>query len=144
MKLESTRFGVLEINEGEIFSFPLGLIGLLHEDGFVFLQQGDQGPFIWLQSVKNPDLAFVVTDPWIFAKEYNFTLKARERSLLDLDSRTQPYILVTVNLSSPHEISLNLKGPLLFNREKRKGIQMVLEGDYPLRYTIPLAVLEHV
>lgn len=145
MKIESTRFGWLEIKEEEIFFFPLGLIGMLKEDQFIFLQQGDQGPFIWFQSVKTPDLAFVVTDPWNFTDNYNFQLQDRDRLLLELDRETNPYILVTVNLSCPDEIFLNLKGPLLFNRREKKGMQLVLEGEeFPLRYSIPLAVLESV
>lgn len=145
MKIWTSRFGSLQIDKGEIFYFPQGIIGMLGEEEFIFLQQQDQPPFIWLQSTKTPDLAFVVTDPWFFVQEYSFNLGPREYSLLQMDKGLSPYTLVTVNLSSMEEITLNLKGPLLFNRHKRRGMQLVLEGDvYPLRYSIPLKVLQSV
>lgn len=151
MKIATERFGFFEIDEEEIFSFPQGLIGMVGEDRFIFLQQMDQTPFIWMQSIKSPELAFVLTDPWLFHKEYSFTLGQRERSLLELDTDTDtdtdtvPYTLVTVNLSSEEEMTINLKGPLIFNRKKKRGIQMVLEGEtYPLQHSIPLTVLQDV
>lgn len=145
MKIETARFGMLEIEEQEIFYFPQGLIGMMGENRFIFLRQMDQTPFIWLQSIKSPELAFVVTDPWLFAKDYSFTLGKRERSLLEIHGDAHPYTLVTVNLTSIEEISLNMRGPLIFNRSIKRGIQMVLEGEmYPLRYPIPFAVLQSV
>lgn len=145
MKIETDRFGRLEVEEEEIYHFPQGMIGMMRENRFVFLQQMDQTPFIWLQSVKSPELAFVVTDPWLFTDDYSFNIGTRENYLLQLQEDTNPHTLVTVNLTSLEEISLNLRGPLVFNRLKKLGIQMVLEEDvYPLRYSIPLAVLQSV
>src|SRR6478609_2678770 len=70
MDIATTRFGRLEVNEERIITFPHGLLGFPQHQRFALIQTGEENYFFWLQSVDEPSLAFVVTDPSIFFKDY--------------------------------------------------------------------------
>ena len=66
MKLHTKNFGLLEIEEEKIIAFPEGIPGFEEEKEFVIINNEDEeNPFCWLQSVNNPDLAFVITTPFL-------------------------------------------------------------------------------
>jgi len=77
MDIATTRFGRLEVNEERIISFPKGLLGFPQYQRYALIQTGEENYFFWLQSVDEPTLAFVVTDPAIFFKDYDFALKKK-------------------------------------------------------------------
>ena len=64
MKVRTSRFGEVEIDPSRLLVFPHGLLGFARFRTFALLQPDDRGVFYWLQSVEDPELAFVVTDPW--------------------------------------------------------------------------------
>src|SRR5438105_5040059 len=63
MNVQTTRFGVVNLDEKRIITFPAGLLGFSSYKSFALLQPDDEGVFYWLQSLEAPELAFVVTDP---------------------------------------------------------------------------------
>ncbi len=65
MKLNTKNFGKIEIKEEDIIYFPDGILGFEEEKQFVIINNEDeQNPFHWLQSVQNPELAFVIINPF--------------------------------------------------------------------------------
>ena len=62
MNVMTLRFGEIEIDESRIIEMPVGIIGF-EDRRFVIISPDRYGQFFWLQSLDNPDLAFVVTDP---------------------------------------------------------------------------------
>ena len=67
-----TRFGEMEINENDIIKFPNGIYGFEDTKEYVILKMEKDSPFIWMQSIKDDDLAFVLIDPRIFTNDYLF------------------------------------------------------------------------
>ena len=63
MKIETSRFGTVEITEEQIFTFPMGLLGFAKYKQFVVIDHTEESPFKWLQSVEEGSLAFIITDP---------------------------------------------------------------------------------
>ena len=58
MKIGTTRFGELEVENSDIISFKEGLLGLKTLKFFV-VDPGDQETLIlWLQSTEQPNIAF--------------------------------------------------------------------------------------
>src|SRR3989442_4459509 len=88
MDIATTRFGRLEVNEERIISFPNGLLGFPDHKRFALIQTGEENYFFWLQSVDEPNLAFVVTDPAIFFKGYEVPLRDETRQDLRLEQAT--------------------------------------------------------
>ena len=68
MKLETTRFGTLDIEEKQILEFPDGLYGFEKETRFTLLpfNPNVESPMEWMQSILSPHLAFVITDPHLY------------------------------------------------------------------------------
>ncbi|HET7522322.1 MAG TPA: flagellar assembly protein FliW, partial [Bacillales bacterium] len=74
MNIETKYHGTVEINDNQIIDFTSGLPGFLQEKRFVLLPFSGNSPFFILQSVATASLAFVVTDPFSFYQDYDFTL----------------------------------------------------------------------
>ena len=70
MKLNTTRFGEIEVNDDAVFNFLVPMIGYEEEDKYVIIDHGEDSPFKWLQSVNTPELAFVLTSAAYFDFEY--------------------------------------------------------------------------
>ena len=60
MKLNTARFGEIEIEENRIFNFVMPIIGfdMLHK--FIILDPNKDTLFKWLQSIEDPALAFPI------------------------------------------------------------------------------------
>ena len=75
MEIETTRFGKLTVEDDRVMTFPHGLLGFPEQGRFALIQTGEENYFFWLQSVDEPSLAFVVTDPSIFFKDYEVPIR---------------------------------------------------------------------
>ncbi len=126
LKFKSRRFGELEVEDDKVISMPDGILGF-SERRFVLLSP-KKGPFHWLQSVDNPDLAFVVTDPETVVGEYPVKLTKTEFEKLGLNQDTEIVVLALVTMSkNPYEITMNLLGPVIINPDNMTALQVVLE-----------------
>ena len=129
VQLESSRFGTLEIEESAVIEFPTGLIGL---GGTRWTLVGDitDGPFQWLHSLEDGDLALPVTNPWAFFAEYEVDLSDADTAKLGADEAA---VLVTVRASTELAgFSANLRAPILI--AEGRGHQMINEAkDAPVR-----------
>ena len=89
MKVRTTRFGEVEIDPTRLLVFPHGLLGFARFRTFALLQPDDRGVFYWLQSIEDPELAFVVTDPTAWATGYTVPIRAGELTELGLERAQQ-------------------------------------------------------
>ncbi len=130
MNVETTRFGTLDVNEGELIEFRRGLFGYEEVTRFVLLNHRDDSPLRWLQAVGSPELAFVVIDPFLFRPDYRVDLTYDERRSIDWDGEGDLVLLAIVGIpENPEEMTANLKGPLVINTASRMGMQMIQPGD---------------
>jgi len=125
MEVRTTRFGVIEIAEDRVISFPSGVLGFPEHRRYCLLQPGDDACFFWLQSMDDPDLAFVVTDPTLFVQDYSVPIRAEQMKSLGLGTLDDAQVFVIVNKVAD-ELTGNLQGPLVINTLERVGEQMVL------------------
>jgi flagellar assembly factor FliW len=133
-KIKSTRFGELEIEKNKLIEIPEGMLGF-DERRFVILSPGN-GPFHWLQSVDDPDLAFVVVDPRTSLHDYEVKLTVDEQKKLGLSKESEIVVLSVVTMAkNPLDITINLMGPIILNPGNMTAIQVVLEsGKYSTRH----------
>lgn len=125
MEVRTTRFGVIEIAEDRVITFPSGMLGFPEHRRYCLLQPGDDACFFWLQCLDDADLAFVVTDPTLFLSEYSVPIRAEQMGSLGLQSLDDAQVFVIVNKVND-ELTGNLQGPLVINTVDRVGEQMVL------------------
>ena len=139
MEIKTTRFGQVEIDENLIITLPDGVLGFEDARRYVILDHFDkESPFKWLQSVEDPSLAFVITDPLVFVPEYKAKISKEEVSSIALSDARKSLIVVIVNIKRDHsEITVNLQGPIVINSEKKLAKQVVIkESDYSVRHVI--------
>ena len=75
MKIDTRNFGKIEIEEEKVISFPDGIPGFQDEKRFVIINNPDkENPFQWLQSVNNPNLAFVIINPFFIKPNYDLDI----------------------------------------------------------------------
>ena len=121
----TSRFGTLEVSEDKVISFPLGMLGFPHIKRYVLLDYEDT-PVKWLQAVDDPDVAFIVMEPNLLAKDCTITLDGSMRQTLQLENEEDLALLAIVRVENG-KVLANLKGPLLFNSRLKIGIQAVIE-----------------
>ena len=132
LKIETTRFGKLDVEKDTLIDITAGLIGFPTNRHFVLLEYTP--PFSWFQSTETPDLAFVVVNAAEFGDEYRFELPMQDRTL-DLKEEDEVAILNLVSIRpDPTMSTVNLKAPVIVNLRNRKGKQIILDDPrFPTR-----------
>jgi flagellar assembly factor FliW len=125
MEIETTRFGRIEIDSERIITLPKGLLGFPQHQRFALIQTGEENYFFWLQSLESPNLAFVVTDPTIFFKDYD--VPVRDETVGDVQLTDPSCLQVFVICNKVDDwLTGNLLGPILVNAQNRLAQQVVL------------------
>lgn len=138
MKIKTTRFGEIEIDETKMIEMRRDILGFEGLKLFTIISREEKSPFMWLQSVENGALAFVVVNPQLIKPDYEPEISDQDAKSLQLDKSEDAMILtiVTVRLS-PLLVTANLRAPIIINKEMRIARQIVLENDdYPIRYEL--------
>ena len=133
-KIIDTRLGRQVIALDKIIHFPRGLMGYEDQHEFTLLQIKPGASFLMLQSMTDPRLGLLVADPYCFMDDYQIRINEAEQTILNIVSREQVAVLVTVSIPAgrPEKTALNLSGPILINHEARLGLQVPqMEGLYP-------------
>ena len=128
-KVNTLRFGEIEIDEKKILHFKEGIPAFEEEHEFILIPFEDDSPFIFMQSLKTPELAFLITSPFIFFPDYTFeigdaatdALKAKEREDLAI------YSILTVPNGEIKKMTANLLAPLIINSKNNEAMQLVLD-----------------
>ena len=138
MLIQTSRFGEIEIEENQIINFPSGLIGFSEDRRFVIREDEAASPFRWLQAVDNQVLAFVMVEPHVSVSNYELELTKDNLRKLKAESIKDLSVFVLVTMSKNMEdVTVNLQGPLLFNLEKRLGLQFIIQdGKYSTRHAL--------
>ena len=136
MIIETRRFGNLDIGEKDIIEMVGGLLGFEETKKYILLDHDTETPFKWLQAVDNPELAFVVMEPFIFCPDYQFDLTDNEVTELELSKPEEAVVLTILSVpKDSQKVSANMKAPILINRTERKGKQIVLTNEaYPIKF----------
>ena len=75
MKINTTRFGEINVPGVCIVRFENGLPGFVRLKKFALIPYAEESPFYILQSVSNPDLTLLLVDPYRFFNDYVFELE---------------------------------------------------------------------
>ena len=137
MKLNTVRFGEIEIDENRIFTFKLPIIGFDMLKKFVILDPNKETLFKWLQSIEDPGLAFPIIS--VSALDIDYTIDLADSVVDTLEIKNVESLLV-MNITSipqdnPKGTTINLLAPLIFNLDNQSAAQVVLSGSgYDISY----------
>lgn len=126
MKVNTSRFGELEVVEKEIVSFAEGIFGFEADKRFFIFSTEDDNPLMWMQSLSNPDLAFVIIRPFEFNPNYSLNLADKDAKDIELESPADSDIFAIVVVpDDPAKMTANLQGPIVVNTKKNIGKQVI-------------------
>jgi len=125
MEIQTSRFGRISVEDERIITVPNGLLGFPSFTRYALIQSGQEQYFLWLQSVDEPGLAFLVTDPSLFFKEYQVPMWKETVQELQLADPATLQVFVICNKVGEW-LTGNLLGPLLVNAANHLAQQVVL------------------
>ncbi len=127
MEKIQSRFGEIEYDPANALLFPEGLVGFEELRKFVVMPNEKEGPLFWIQSVEDPQVAFILTDPTGFYYDYKVVPDGRERQKLGIDDQDECLIVSVVSVPPSRQITLNLAAPILFAPKTNRALQVILE-----------------
>ncbi|UOK57790.1 flagellar assembly protein FliW [Metabacillus hrfriensis] len=138
MLIQTKYHGEATINEAHKITFEHGIPGFLEEKNYILLPLEEGSSFFILQSIQSQNTAFVVTSPFFFFKDYEFDLDESTKELLMIESPNDVEVYVILTVSDPFTNSTaNLQGPLILNKGKRLGKQLILnKTEYTTKHCL--------
>lgn len=139
MKVHGTRFGSLTFKEEDVLYFEEGLMGFPMSQRYILFPYSDSSAFFWLQSVDEPEISFIVVNPFDFFSNLSFDISDEDTLSLDLTHRedVEVFSLVTVPEGKPEAMRTNLAGLVVVNAQNRKGKQILVKEYSPRQPLIP-------
>lgn len=128
MKKIQSRFGEVEYGPENTLHFLEGLIGFEDLRYFVVMPNEKDGPLFWIQSIDDPQAAFILTDPTDFFYDYRVVPDGRERQKLGITDGEPCLVCSVVSVSVEQKVTLNLAAPILFAPTTNTALQVILEG----------------
>ncbi|MCK5073886.1 MAG: flagellar assembly protein FliW [Bacteriovoracaceae bacterium] len=130
MKINTTRFGILEVDKKDIITFKEGLLGYEKLKKFFVVDPGDQTLILWLQSAEDKTTAFPIIEPKIFNPNYIVKLLPAELNSLELENLSDACIYTILTIPQQvTDMSANLKAPIIINNKTKMARQIVLQDN---------------
>ena len=131
-------FEDLVYSEEDVIIFEKGIPGFGQHKKYVLVKVPGYDPFEWLVNIEAERLRFALINPLLFKPDYNPKITKKHIEGLGLEKPEDVLIYAIVTLSkNTVETTANLMGPILINRAKRLGKQIILEeSSYSLKERI--------
>ncbi len=139
MKIQTRQFGEIEIDETKIINMPIGIPGFQNRKRYSMLQKEEAAPFLFFQSVDDPDLSFVILDPKSVMEDYIVEEKEINRVVpWDLkNDEISLFVIVTIPSGDPEKATANFLAPLVINTKRKEGLQLILQNtDYSCQHPL--------
>lgn len=143
MLVDTKYLGKQEIQEEMIIHFETGIPGFKGEKQFVILDIPGNNVLQMMQSLHDSNLAFFITNPHDFYRDYSFNLDESVIESLAIKEEKDIVIFVIMTVKKPFEKStLNLQAPVIINSVKKLGKQFILNDEgYPLKAAIQSSIM---
>lgn len=124
-----TKIGTtVSVDENHILNFPEGLFGFeLYHNYAIF--DSEYSPFMWMQSLEDSNLAFLIVDPFLICSDYE--LDVDDKTLLKIGITSPKDVIVMSIVTIPKDgsaVTANLQGPIIINRNNKECMQAVLNS----------------
>ncbi len=138
-KVNTSRFGEIEVDEKKVVHFKDGIPAFEDEHEFVILPYEEESPYYFMQSLKSPDLAFLLTIPFLFFQDYAFEVDDTTIAELGIKDPENVfyYSMVTIPNGSIRYMTANLVAPIILNSDNMQAKQVVLEkSNYSTKHRL--------
>lgn len=136
MELSTKFFETININKGDIISFPDAIPGFDELNEFVIISIEDNEKIKCLQSTQDVNTCLLIITPWEYFNDYSIKLSEEEICELNLESEDQAMVYNIITIRDD-KITANLVAPLVINVIKGIGKQIILPNtNYKVRQEI--------
>lgn len=128
MKIDTRNLGVVEYKEEKVIVFQEGIPGFEELTRFILLEDKEIEGFLYLQSVEDKNICFVMTDPYNLKLDYTPSINESYFEKLGggADEDFALYAIACIK-EVIQESTINLAGPILIHTKNMKGIQVITE-----------------
>jgi flagellar assembly factor FliW len=126
LRVDSQRFGTLDVPADRVFRFATGLVGFPSRKRFVLLDHRPGSPFKWMLSLDDPELAFAVADPLDLVPGYEPPVERAARQLGAEPADVAIFALVTIP-KDPTQMTVNLMAPVAVDLKSMTAQQLILD-----------------
>ena len=137
MQIKTKSMGCVEIDESQLVTFPKGLYGFEEYRNYALIDS-QYNPLIWLQSIEEPGLAFLMIDPFLIEENYEADINDSELEKIEVKDPVDVAVMAIItvpNDGSP--VTANLQGPIIINKKNKLCMQAVLDGEkYSTKHNI--------
>jgi len=119
---------------------PMGILGFEQMKDYLLIANPAEEPFRWLRVKDNPAVAFVVIEPFLIAPDYRPDIPDPDVEFLGLTGPADAALLNIVTLHGPNRATVNLKGPVVINRNTGVAKQVILANasEYSVQHPLPV------
>lgn len=138
MKLQTKYHGEIEWDQDLKWAFENGIPGFPEEKEFIILPLPENEIFMIMQSLKSPDIAFVLTSPFNFFTDYEFELDIQTIESLEIETEKDVQVMVILTVHDPFsKTTANLQAPIIINLKNNKSKQIILnEKKYRTKHLL--------
>lgn len=137
MLIKTMDFGQIEVDPGDILSFPEGVYAFSNIKKFVLLNQSAENGIVQLQAVESEKPRFIMLDPFMYIDGYNPVISEETMNKMQVKNKNDLNIFIIAVIPEDFsKITVNLKSPVLINFKTKYGVQCITENDYPTRYAL--------
>jgi len=133
--IKTRDFDEITVNDNDVIKFITGMYGFEQYKEYVILKDSPEDDVMFLQSLSDTDLSFVLIDPYSIIQDYNPYLNEEDLNELKVKNEADlKYLVIAIIKENIKESVVNLKSPIAINPGTREAKQVILQNDYPLRY----------
>jgi flagellar assembly factor FliW len=131
MKINTTRFGQIEVVEDSLITLKAGMIGFPRDTIYAWIPHRNSPDIAWIQSVQTPGVAFPLLNAIRVGNNYPEAPASSVADQAGLEYAVESDLALLVVLSAPagETPTLNLMAPVVINTLTRAGAQVVLQGS---------------
>lgn len=139
MRVETPRFGTIEVDDDKVIHFETGLAGFPDCATFIVMDHDRDTPIKWLQCLDHPELAFVIVAPERVLPAFELEVPAPIVKKLGFPDDVPPAdvaVFVILNCEGD-QVTANLRAPVIVNVAKRLALQLIIDDPaVPLRHPV--------
>jgi flagellar assembly factor FliW len=142
VNINTVRFGEIEIAEEKILHFEGGLPGFDNCLRFSIISSEETDPFLWLQSLEEPDVALAVINPFRLFPEYSPVVNEEDLGKIGNPADDDILALTVAVIPVKYEnMTTNLVSPILINLKNNQARQIIMENS---SYQVKQPIFEEV
>ena len=123
--IDSEHLGSVEVDEASVIELPAGILGFPEQRRYAVVAADDSGLYSWLQSLDEPQLAFLAVVPSPFFPDYEPVISDEDCATIGLTDPEDAQVLCLVTVGED-AVTANLLGPVVLNVRTRMARQVVL------------------